>query len=292
MTKTVKTKQAGEISMLNAAKTLLFLTLATACVADSVSAQRFGRFQPKHGGHSHNQGNSSHHDSDYHGNDHYGNVHHGQNHHAYRRPVTFAYGNYHWYRGYNGHEVADIVRSRADANLTNAYARTQNEVARSARMDNSVKAIHTYIARRSINSEMRFGHLHAQGAVARAAKAEAQLVAHQTGVELNDQRGLSSDEINDLSGRLHWPLLLQMEHFNNARKPVNQVFEIRANAGTINPDHYLPLRDWIGKVSEELSKNVDVYPKADYAEAQDFLKRLLVEARLPTGASSMQFAAK
>ncbi|MGB7344801.1 MAG: hypothetical protein WBD20_11335 [Pirellulaceae bacterium] len=274
--------------MSNTTKTLLLLTLATVCFGSTASAQKFSGFNQNRNSHG-----SRHNSHDYHHND----SHHGYGHHNYRPTTfcngTFGYGSYHWYRGYNGHEVADLVRSRAAANLVNAQARTQNEVARSAGMDNSVKALHTYIARRSINTETRFGHLHAQGEYARAAKVEAQLVAHQAGLELHDEEKLTSEEINAVTGRLHWPLLLQMEHFSNARKPVNQIFATRAHVGQINPDHYLPLCNWIEKVSDELTKHVEDYPQADYAEAQSFLRRLVVEARLPAAANvGMRFAAK
>lgn len=276
--------------MSNATRNLLFLTIAAACFTGNATAQgrpgnsvapaRHNRMQAglqtKH---------IARHCSRY-------PVRHGFTDHSYHRPIFVGYRSQSWYRGYNGHEVADMVRSRSQANLVNAHARTQNETARSARMDNSVKALHTYIARRSINSEMRFGHLHAQGEYAHAAKAEAQLVAKQAGVELGDEPRLTADEISDMTGRLKWPLLLQMEHFNQARKPVNQIFATRARTGQINSDHYLPLCDWIEKVSEELTKNVANYPQADYAEAQGFLQRLLVEARLPAAGTGLQLAGK
>jgi hypothetical protein len=127
----------------------------------------------------------------------------------------------------------------------------------------------------------------------RATKATATLVAQDNGIRLSKEPRLSDEEVNQVTGRLHWPLLLQMEHFNRARKPVNEIFASRARAGQVNPDHYLPLCDWIKKVSDELTKHVDDYPEVDYAEAQDFLRRLLVEARLPSAPiATMQFAAK
>jgi hypothetical protein len=274
--------------MFNSTKTLLILIAVTSGLSTSANAQHIGGTHRKHTGNFDNHYNG------------YGH-HYDNGHRNYRHPVTFGYRGHYGYRGFNwgfnwgfnGHEVADIVRSRAAANLVNAQARTQNEVARSARMDNRVKALHTYIARRSINSELRFGHLRARGDAIRATKVDATLVAHQAGIRLSDDPRLSDEEVNQVTGRLHWPLLLQMEHFNKARKPVNEIFASRARVGQVNPDHYLPLCDWIEKVSNELTKNVDNYPEADYAEAQDFLRRLLVEVRLPSAPiATMQFAAK
>lgn len=180
-----------------------------------------------------------------------------------------------------GHAYANILRSQAEANLLNAQARTQNEIARSARLDNNVKELQTYLERRRINSTARFAHLWDRGDAVRAMKASMP-------AEAQEERGrLTRDEVRATTGRLDWPLLLQMEHFNRARKPVNEIFKSRAISGSIQPDHYLPLCDWIDKVQAELDKNVDNYPKEDYAEAKDFLRRLVAEARLPARTTTM-----
>ena len=263
--------------MPHAAKALLILASASVCFCGTASAQKFSGFKQR---------------LKLHGSYHRSCVDYDDRHHNYR-PLAFGYRRYHWNQGYNGHEIADIVRSRASANLVNAQARTQNEVARLARMENSVTSLHTYHQRRSINTERRFGHLHARGEYVRASKDNAKLVAHQAGLELRGEGMLTREEINAVTGELHWPLLLQMQHFDNARRPVNEVFVTRARVGQINPNHYLPLCDWVKKVSDELTRNLDHYSQADYAEAQSFLRRLLVEARLPASANtSMQFATK
>ena len=263
-----------------AANIILILASALVCFCGTASAQNFSSLRQKQNP----QGSflRSHRDNHCYGNG-----------HRSFRPTTFGYGSYHWYRGYNGHEIADVVRSQATANFVNAQARIQDELARSARMENSIRALETHLARRSINTERRFGHLHARGEFVRAAKAEVMLVTHQMDLKLHDEDKLTSKEINVVTGQLYWPLLLRMEHYENARKPVDEIFVTRARVGRINPDHYLPLCDWIEKVRVELTKNVDHYPQADYAEAQSFLRRLIVEARLPTSTKmEMQFATK
>ena len=235
----------------------------------------------------------------------YGTKHYGSSLHIGTHPVFHGYHGYHGYnwnyhRGYpywfNGHEIADVIRSGAQANLLNAHARTQNEVARSARLDNNVKQLNTHLERRAINSRARFAHLWAQGAKVRAEKEAAAVNQNQhlASTQHEAAERLQNFEVNPATGRLHWPLLLQMEHFSKARQPVNQVFAQRSASGTINPDHYLPLCDWIEKIDTELDKNVHDYPEADYAEAKDFLRRLVAEARLPatTPSSLMQLASK
>ena len=234
-----------------------------------------------HSGHKYNNGTS---------------LYHTGNHPIYRAHV--GYGNHYHYNwggfryGHNGHAAADIIRSRAQANFVNAKARTENEVTRSARLDNDVKELATHIERRSINASTRFSHLWEQGAKARATKAELTEAARIAGVELDTAMRLDESQLNRVSGRLSWPLLLQMEHFNRARKPVNQVFKTRALAGKINPDHYLPLIDWVKKIDAELIKNAENYPDEDLASAQDFLRRLTVEARLAVPNNSLTAASQ
>ena len=262
------------------AKTLLIAAIAVVCSSSTLSAQKL--YSSDSGGDS----NQRHHD--------YAVHHHGRHGvfygHRYRGGYRPNYG--HTY--FNGHEIADVFRARAQANLLNAQARTQNEVARTARLNNDVHQLNTHIERRRINSTVRFAHLHVRGEQLRAAKADAASVAHVNGLDPNADRRLSPVELSPISGTLRWPLLLQTEHYADARTPVNQVFASRAQDGQINPDHYLPLRDWVAKVSEELEKHIHKYPESDYAHAQDFLRRLVIEASLPAARpmSSIQFVSK
>ncbi len=87
--------------------------------------------------------------------------------------------------------------------------------------------------------------------------------------------------MNPETGQLRWPLLLQTQHFARARGPVDRLFEMRARFGQIHPDHYLPFRNWIEKIKVELHLSVNTLPKEDYAAAQDFLRRIIVEVKLP-----------
>ncbi len=213
-------------------------------------------------------------------------------HHGYGRTDDLGYHTSGYYRHY-GHELANVIRSTAQANLLNAHARTQNEVARSARLDNDIKSLTTHFERRRINSTVRFAHLWERGAQAKAQKASTAEIAALVGLPDNAADRLAADELHPQTGRLSWPLLLEMEHFTRARRPVNELFKRRAAEGRINPDHYLSLVDWIEKVKLELNKNVHNYPAQDYVEAKDFLARLVAEARLPaTTTGSMQLASK
>ena len=185
-----------------------------------------------------------------------------------------AHGNYGAYL----HGAADVVRSRAYANLRNAEAWTQSEVARKMNMENSVLALQTRLERRRINRESRFGHLFAHG-VQRKAQQAAHIHVSLTDEIRRPDNGLAEHELNPMSGVLNWPLLMRSSYFDRARKRVDDAFALRNATGTIDPNEYLPLRDWIVRIQAELTKNVKKIPSDDFAQSQDFLRRVLVEIR-------------
>ncbi|MEO1526810.1 MAG: hypothetical protein AAFX06_15345 [Planctomycetota bacterium] len=164
--------------------------------------------------------------------------------------------------------TAELIRASAESSVLRAQARTQNLEADRLQMQNSIDFLHTRLERKRINRESRFGHLHRRGEMVRAeklAKAAAEpapkpIVAAET-------------------GRVNWPLLLRTSHYAKARQPVDSVFHERSLNGSINPDHYLPMRDWLHQIEDELKANVANYDMQDYLEAKRFLRDLIDEAR-------------
>tara|TARA_R110002049_G_scaffold72490_6_gene187363 strand:+ start:43102 stop:43929 length:828 start_codon:yes stop_codon:yes gene_type:complete len=228
-------------------------------------------------------------------------VFHGYAHHHSNYGGYGHRGYRHGYRGYvlpgsgsdwaaAAHGASDLIRSRAQANLTNAAARSQNEVARTQRLENDVFALETRLQRQHINKTSRFGHLHARG----AEMAEMKLASQSHPGFEDAAKRLQVNELDPQTGRLAWPLLLAMSHFENLRRPVDDVFAARADAGSLHPDDYLPLLDLIDQVMAEVEVNAPIFPKRDFADAQDFLRRMKVEARMPAipAASDMQLASR
>ena len=173
------------------------------------------------------------------------------------------YGYYPWLRP-SGYEVAAVVRARGEANLLNANARTQNAVAYKKELENNLQTLATRLERRRVNSEYRFGHLHAQADMRRE---QAQIA-----------KSKPSESIHPMTGEIDWPLILKTSHYAKARQPVDQVFEDRAMTGQINPELYGPMCNWIEKIQAEVKKNASQYEANDRVAAQKFLRHLIVEA--------------
>lgn len=206
------------------------------------------------------------------------------NHRPIQRPYVVAgYG----FRpvGYDyRYGTAELLRAAAAANVDNAIARSQHAHAARLEMENGVRFLTTRQERKQINRQTRFGHLHARGQQVRAENAAVL-------VSLPPQPALPA--VDRASGRVAWPLLLRTSYYAKARGPIDQVFHQRSLTGSINPDHFLPMRDWIKEIECELKANVAYYEMPDYLVAKRFLRNLIDEARinLPARDPATQLAA-
>lgn len=219
----------------------------------------------------------------------HGSTSHASPRHSHRgfhfvAPQRYGYGYGYRPHGYDyRYGVAELVRAKATANVLNAGARTQHLHADRLEMDNSVQFLATRLERKQINSETRFGHLHARGEQVRQQKLATEAIVAQSPTRR---------AVDPVTGQVEWPILLRSSYYQKARGPVDLVFHQRSVVGQINPDHYLPLRDWIERIERELKANVAYYEMDDYLEAKAFLRNLVDEARIdgvPVD-STVQFA--
>ncbi|TWU05635.1 hypothetical protein [Stieleria varia] len=183
------------------------------------------------------------------------------------RVVGYRYASpYYGYRT-TGFELASVIRAQGEFNLLTAQARSENAAAVQLELQNSVDALAARLERRRINTESRFGHLH-------AAAEERRLASELRKAE-------QPVAVAPADGSVQWPLILATTHFARARRPVDLVFAQRAHDGAINPDHYQPLCDWIEQIRCELKDHIHEYSMDDYVQAQSFLRNLVDEARQP-----------
>lgn len=200
-------------------------------------------------------------------------------HFRFHVPRHYGYGvrtyNPYAYLGPSGFEVASMIRARGEFNLLSAQARTQNAAAYRMELENNLQTLATRLERRRVNSEYRFGHLHANAEKRRAEALIAKATRPQT--------------VEPTTGIVRWPLVLSTKHYEKARRPIDFVFAERAKVGRINPDHYQPMCDWIEQIKCELKDHINEFKMVDYIEAQAFLRDLIEEARLPEGNARKSF---
>jgi len=164
---------------------------------------------------------------------------------------------------------ADVVRARGEANVNNAIAATQAQEARSAYMDNQVKAVETYYTKKRIYREE-----HAR----KRNKTQASLERYLAKVRAEPTRPTSS-QLDPVTGYLRWPLELRGGEFASQRSTVSKLFNKRAQYGTFTDDDYVQAADtltsWIKEVEAERTKTTF----KQRVTMVTFLKNLQNEAR-------------
>lgn len=217
--------------------------------------------------------------------------HHG----AYGRHHAWGVGSAHaFYNHYPNrvHAYADLTRARGYASLRNAQALTELEVARRARLDNDVHALVTHYEKREINRDARFGDLYRRAAErkidnaiqsAMSPKDAEQTLTASEDTNASDSNGLMHDELDPHTGRIHWPDVLSTTHYSKARKPIDELFRIRAEEGLIPTRHLTSIEKWLQKVIDEVDAREDLSHR-QIAETVEFLNRLIHESRLPRNA--------
>jgi hypothetical protein len=94
---------------------------------------------------------------------------------------------------------------------------------------------------------------------------------------------LTSNQLDELSGEIAWPLLLQSEAFDHHRAELEELFSRRAENGRISGEDFLQLKQVTEALNSDLKDRVHHLPLNEYATAKRFLKSVAYEAQLPVG---------
>lgn len=168
--------------------------------------------------------------------------------------------------------VSDMVVAAGQANLLNSEAAINVETARSAYLDNRLKATDTYFEMRRRNREYR----------------EAERGPRPTSEQLfrlaNERvpTKLSVSELDPLTGAVAWPLLLQRPEFDAHRATLEKAFgEWAAADGNLSGENYLKIQQAGREMLNLLRANVRQYTDdlgvttATITAARSFLQSLL-----------------
>ena len=164
--------------------------------------------------------------------------------------------------------MADVIRSSGAANLLNSEAASRYEDARSKNLDNRVKYAETYYEKRRIHD----------------AYMSEQTEKTREYLYRRAERGpsierLTPAELDPVSGKVSWPLVLRDEPFDAYRKKLDAAFSQRETSlGAIGTQAYIDIQETISAMEAELKQRIRDYPSAEYLKARDLLKRLAYEA--------------
>lgn len=189
-------------------------------------------------------------------------------------PFGYGYG-YHSSTAEEGyaHGLADVVRSAGSYNLDTSRAAVNVEEARKSYIQNRNLAQETWFEMRRRNDAYR------------EEKRGPQVTSEQI-FRMNAQRApkrLNDDQIDPVTGELHWPLLLTSKVYDPYRKEIDKGFEQRAQKGSVSDyDKQQSLVKAVDGMYAALKKRIKEYEPQQYIVANQFMEALSYDVRFPS----------
>ncbi len=166
--------------------------------------------------------------------------------------------------------MADWVRARGEYNRLSSEAAINLEEARARAIVNAKDAVDAYFQIRQKNRDYR--------------KAERGPRPTPEQLERYAQAArpapLSPSELDTVTGRVRWPILLQDDRFASLRAEMEELLDrwaVSRNLGELksfSTEQHLAVRRAIGQMEEALRADVRSLPPHDYASSQRFLTSL------------------
>jgi len=169
--------------------------------------------------------------------------------------------------------IAAVIYAQGCYNRLTAEARLIHAEAYRREIANREMAVESYFAVRQANREAR--------AAERGPRPTAADLARLATREKPDRLG--PKELNALTGKLLWPLLLRGEEFAALRAALEPPFARRAARGVMEIEQQSQVRQVTRDMLEKLKQFVRRVNAADYTTARRFIEGLAYEARLPVG---------
>ncbi len=205
------------------------------------------------------------------------------------RAQLFASAGY--YDGYNGDGLlvtrattpaesyargrADLIRSRALANVYDAEAAVIANQAFEKYLDNRKKFQSTYYDLRMANRDYR-----AAERGPRPSREDLERYAR-----ISRPPRLSPSELDELTGEPNWPILLRSRAFEDRRSQLEELFDRRAVQRRLDAEDYLRVRELTAQLKNALKDQIRELPPEEYVMAQRFLDGLAYEAKVPVAYS-------
>ena len=86
---------------------------------------------------------------------------------------------------------------------------------------------------------------------------------------------LSPNEVNQVTGQIHWPTALGADVLAPQREEVEKLAASRAKYGELGSSDQMKLRQLISDMAEQLDARIRDIPPQDYTTGRSFLQRLL-----------------
>jgi hypothetical protein len=170
--------------------------------------------------------------------------------------------------------MADVIRSQGDYNLNTSAAAVNLSQARQQEIDNQKKWTQTYFDIRDINRQV-FDSEQKR----RRGSPEDWIRYAQAG----KPKRLSPSELDNVTGEIHWPILLTGQDYGAQRTELQKAFADRAYHGVMNAETFLKVLQVAEDMMTGLKSRVRNLPSDQYVSAKRFLESLAYEAGQPAG---------
>ena len=175
-----------------------------------------------------------------------------------------------WARG-----MADVNRSRGQQNLANSEAAINYTEVRSRELDNRLKTADTYFAMKNVNRSERFGTTED-----RQAKREYNQQRFYRHGQEGKPKGLTSDQLDPITGKINWPFSLMPAKFELYRETLDRLFERRAqNGGHVNYAEFTQIESTTDDLLAALKNDIKKMSTKDYMNSKRFINELVKASR-------------
>ncbi|WP_146115697.1 MULTISPECIES: hypothetical protein [Pirellulaceae] len=184
-------------------------------------------------------------------------------------------GGYHASTAAEGYQrgLADVVRSQGQYNLDTSRANVNQQEANAAYIENRNRAQEVWFDMRRRNDAFR------------AEQAGPRVTSEQI-FRINAQRApkrLNDDQIDPVTGELHWPLLLTSMIYTPYREVIDAGFENRHQKGSFSDfDAHQTVVKAVDSMYDELKKRIRDYEPQQYIDANRFMEALSHDVRFPS----------
>jgi hypothetical protein len=170
--------------------------------------------------------------------------------------------------------LGDVVRAEGEYNLNTSAAAINYSTAQRQQIQNWRNYIDAYYYSRRVYQDK----LAAQTAKDRKYIQEDWPRLHAA----MKPQGLTPTELDPVTGKLQWPMILRSQVFENQCAELQELFAKRAHYGALSYKDHKKVSDVANAMIADLQDNIREYSANNYLEAKGFLQKLAYESSLPT----------
>jgi hypothetical protein len=168
--------------------------------------------------------------------------------------------------------MSDLVRSAGAYNLQTSQAAINMTQAESDALSNQLQGAQNYYQMRNM-----YTTYDKQQSTPGLTSEESWRLAQE-----NLPKRLRPNQLDPVTGKIYWPMLLQEPRYDGYRQPIDKLFlEREAAHGSSSYDVYVETQQATNALLDALRKNLTQYSGGDFMNMKNFIESLAYEAKFP-----------